>query len=202
MRAALYARVSTSEQHPENQLIDLRRYARDRGFDVVEEYVDRGISGTKDTRPALDRMMDMARKRKLDAILVWRFDRFARSVRHLVMALEELDGLGVRFVSYQESIDTQSAIGRAMFSPPGPAAKPTSRLHRVGRIPRSAGPENSLTNRILVVSGADGQPRPSSTNGWDGCGAAQLAAARAPTARTSVMDCMTRMAARTPSSVH
>ena len=116
MRAALYARVSTSEQHPENQLIDLRRYARDRGFMAVEEFVDHGVSGARDTRPALDRMMDMARKRKVDAIVVWRFDRFARSVRHLVLALDELKALGVAFVSFQEAIDTSTPMGQAMFT--------------------------------------------------------------------------------------
>jgi DNA invertase Pin-like site-specific DNA recombinase len=112
----LYARVSTSDQHPENQLLDLRRYARERGWTVESEYVDKGVSGSRERRPALDRLMEAARKRKVDVVLVWRFDRFARSVRHLVLALEELNALGVAFVSYQENIDTATPMGKAMFT--------------------------------------------------------------------------------------
>lgn len=115
-RAAIYARVSTADQHPENQLLDLRRFSRERRFTVIEEYIDHGVSGTRERRPALDRLMDAARKRRIDAILVWRFDRFARSVRHLVLALEELNGLGVAFISYSENVDTGTPMGRAMFT--------------------------------------------------------------------------------------
>jgi len=116
LRAALYARVSTNDQTTENQLNDLRRYAQERGWTIHEEYVDHGISGSKASRPALDRMMGEARKKKFDAVLVWRFDRFARSVKHLVLSLEELRGLGIGFVSYQENVDTSSPLGQAIFT--------------------------------------------------------------------------------------
>ena len=115
-RVAIYARVSTSGQTTENQLLDLRRYAGERGWTVADEFVDHGISGTKESRPRLDAMMDAARKRKLDVVLVWRFDRFARSVRHLVVALEELRGLKVNFISYQENVDTSTPLGQAIFA--------------------------------------------------------------------------------------
>ncbi len=115
-RAALYARVSTKkDQDPEVQLLDLRRYCRDRNFEIVGEFVDVGISGTKESRPELDRLMDQARKRRFDVVLVWRFDRFARSVQHLVSALHEFRGLGVGFLSFQENIDTTSPLGEAIF---------------------------------------------------------------------------------------
>ncbi len=84
-RVAIYARVSTSEQTTENQILDLRRFARERDWDVQGEYVDHGISGTRESRPALDRMMNDVRKRLVDIVLVWRFDRFARSVKHLAI---------------------------------------------------------------------------------------------------------------------
>ena len=115
-RAGLYARCSTLDQSPQMQIDALRDYAAQRGLEIVEEYVDHGVSGTKSKRPALDRLMDAARKRKLDAVLVYRFDRFARSQRHLVVALEEFQGLGVQFVSYAENLDTNSPIGKAMFA--------------------------------------------------------------------------------------
>jgi DNA invertase Pin-like site-specific DNA recombinase len=115
-RVALYVRVSTTDQTIDNQLLDLRRYASDRGWRIADEYSDTGISGTKSTRPGLDRLMDSARKRKFDVLLVWRFDRFARSVKHLVLALEELRSLNIDFVSYQENVDTSSALGQAIFT--------------------------------------------------------------------------------------
>jgi len=115
IRAAIYARVSTSEQSPELQLRDLRQYAEARGL-AITEYVDSGYSGAKQNRPALDRLMNDARKRQLDCVLVWRFDRFARSTKHLVLALEEFRSLGVQFISYQENIDTTSPLGQALFT--------------------------------------------------------------------------------------
>jgi len=115
-RTAIYARVSTSDQSTESQLMDLRRYARDRGWTVFEEYRDNGISGTKDSRPALNELMGDARKRRFDVVLVWRFDRFARSTKHLILALEEFRNLGIDFVSYQENIDTYSPLGSAIFT--------------------------------------------------------------------------------------
>jgi DNA invertase Pin-like site-specific DNA recombinase len=87
-----------------------------RGFELVREYVDVGQSGAKDSRPELNNLMDAARKRQFDAIVVWRFDRFARSTKHLLLALEEFRLLGIQFISYQENIDTSSALGQAMFT--------------------------------------------------------------------------------------
>ncbi len=114
-RVALYARVSTSDQSTDSQLLDLRRYVQDRGWQALNEYCDNGISGTKDSRPALNQLMDDAKKRRFDIVLVWRFDRFARSTKHLILALEEFRNLGIDFVSYQENIDTSSPLGGAIF---------------------------------------------------------------------------------------
>lgn len=114
-RIALYARVSTMEQFTECQLLDLRRYVADRGWNIYREYCDE-VTGTKDSRPALNKLMNDARKRKFDVILVWRFDRFARSTRHLINALEEFRNLGIDFVSFQENIDTSSPLGAAIFT--------------------------------------------------------------------------------------
>jgi DNA invertase Pin-like site-specific DNA recombinase len=116
MRAALYGRVSTKEQNSDLQLADLRAFCGRRGLVMFQEYVDTGVSGAKDHRPALDRLMEDARKRRFDLVLVWRFDRFARSTRHLVNALAEFRSLGIGFASYQESLDTSSPMGEAMFA--------------------------------------------------------------------------------------
>ena len=122
-KIVLYARVSTNEQSTEMQLNDLRRYAQQRGLEIFNEYVDVGISGTKASRPALDALMDSARKRLFDVVLVWRFDRFARSTKHLVDALHEFRALGINFISYQEAIDTSSPMGEAMYVIIGAMAK-------------------------------------------------------------------------------
>jgi DNA invertase Pin-like site-specific DNA recombinase len=116
MRIGIYARVSTKDQSCEMQLRDLRAYCAARSFDAVAEYVDVGQSGAKDSRPELNRLMDEARKRKLDAVLVWRFDRFARSTKHLLTALEEFRSAGIQFISYQENMDTGSPLGQALFT--------------------------------------------------------------------------------------
>jgi DNA invertase Pin-like site-specific DNA recombinase len=116
MRIGIYARVSTKDQSCEMQLRDLRAYCAARSFDAVAEYVDVGQSGAKDSRPELNRLMDDARKRKLDAVLVWRFDRFARSTKHLLTALEEFRSAGIQFISYQENMDTGSPLGQALFT--------------------------------------------------------------------------------------
>ncbi len=115
-RVALYARVSTTDQSTDSQLLDLRRYVHERGWNIFKEYVDEGISGTKDSRPALNELMNDAKKRRFDVVLVWRFDRFARSTKHLILALEEFKNLGIDFVSYQENIDTSSPLGSAIFT--------------------------------------------------------------------------------------
>ena len=89
---------------------------RERGWELFNEYTDHGVSGTKDSRPALNELMNDAKKRRFDTVLVWRFDRFARSTKHLILALEEFRGLGIDFVSYQENIDTSSPLGSAIFT--------------------------------------------------------------------------------------
>src|ERR1039457_5993041 len=116
MRIGIYARVSTKDQSCELQVRDLRAYCAARGFDLVREYVDVGQSGAKDSRPELNILMDDARKRQFDAIVVWRFDRFARSTKHLLSALEEFRSLGSPFISSPENIDTTTPLGAALFT--------------------------------------------------------------------------------------
>ena len=116
MRIAIYARVSTKDQSCELQLPDLRSYCAARRFEAVREYVDVGQSGAKESRPELNKLMDDARKRQFDAIVVWRFDRFARSTKQPLRALEEFSFLGIQFMSYQENIDTSSPLGQAFFT--------------------------------------------------------------------------------------
>jgi DNA invertase Pin-like site-specific DNA recombinase len=115
MKIALYVRVSSEIQSVDMQISDLRRYCEQRGFEIYREYSDE-CSGTKDKRPALDELMSDARKRKFDAVLCWRFDRFARSTKHLITALEEFRHLRIDFISYQENIDTSSPLGKAVFT--------------------------------------------------------------------------------------
>jgi DNA invertase Pin-like site-specific DNA recombinase len=112
-RAGLYMRVSTVDQHPESQLHDLRQMAAQRGYEIVHEYTDR-ISGTKAKRPGLDQMLGDARHGRLDVILVWASDRIARSVRHFLDVLDELNRLNVEFISFREQIDTGGPLGRAI----------------------------------------------------------------------------------------
>ncbi len=112
---ALYARVSTSEQSVDLQLRDLREYVERQGW-TATEFIDEGVSGRKESRPALNRLLQEARRKRFDVVLVWRFDRFARSTKHLVTALEEFRGLGVDFVSHQEALDTSTPMGAAMFT--------------------------------------------------------------------------------------
>ena len=112
-RAALYLRVSTIDQHPETQLHDLRQMAAQRGYAIVNEYTDR-ISGTKVKRPGLDQMMADARRGRFDVVLVWASDRIARSVKHFLEVLDELNRIGVEFVSFREQIDTGGPLGRAI----------------------------------------------------------------------------------------
>jgi DNA invertase Pin-like site-specific DNA recombinase len=117
MKAALYARVSTAHngQNPEVQLRELRDYCERRGWTAAGEFVDVGISGAKERRPELDRLMAEAHRRRFDAVIVYRYDRFARSLRHLVNALEEFRALGVEFVSLHEGVDTSTPNGRLVF---------------------------------------------------------------------------------------
>ena len=116
MNVALYARVSTDGQDPELQLSALRDHAANRGWVITGEFVDQGYSGAKEKRPALERLMKAAWAGGLQAVLVWRFDRFARSVTHLIKALEEFRSLNLNFISLQEQFDTSTPIGQAMFT--------------------------------------------------------------------------------------
>jgi len=113
---ALYARVSTlNNQDPEMQLSELRDYAKRRGWQISDEYVDQGVSGSKESRPALNRLMSDARRRRFDAILVWKIDRFGRSLKHLVNSLADLAAFGVAFVSLRDNLDLSTPSGRLMF---------------------------------------------------------------------------------------
>jgi DNA invertase Pin-like site-specific DNA recombinase len=114
-RAALYCRVSTIDQHPETQLIDLRQFAANKGFQIVGEYTDHGYCGARARRPGLDRMMDDARRHRFDVVVVWSCYRLARSTKHLLQVLDELNGFGIQFLSQREAIDTDGPLGRAII---------------------------------------------------------------------------------------
>ena len=116
MRAAIYARVSTNNgQDPHMQTRELREYCQRRGWVIEGEYVDAGISGSKEHRPQLDALLAVCRKRLIDAVVVYRYDRFARSLRQLVNALEEFRSLGIEFISLHEGVDTSTPNGRLVF---------------------------------------------------------------------------------------
>lgn len=171
MRAAIYARVSSFDQEPENQLAELRRYVEARGW-TAAEYVDRGVSGAKDRRPALDRLLVDARRRRFDVLVVWRLDRLGRNLRHLIVLLEELQALGIAFVSLGEGIDATTPAGKLQMHILGAIAeferariaervkaglqRARAQGKRLGR-PRVAAP----TDRVLAVSHAsvDGAAR-------------------------------------------
>lgn len=115
MNIALYERVSTDKQDPQMQDRELREYCERRGWTIVGTYTDAGVTGTKESRPELNRMMADAKRRKFDAILCWKFDRIGRSLRHLVNLLAELESLGIAFVSYSDSVDLTTPQGKLMF---------------------------------------------------------------------------------------
>lgn len=125
MRAAIYARVSTTGhgQDPQLQTREVREYCCRRGWEIVDEYTDAGISGAKDSRPELNRLMADAHRRRFDAVVVWKFDRFARSVSHLLRALETFNALGIAFVSLSEQIDTTTPAGKLVFTVLGAVAE-------------------------------------------------------------------------------
>ncbi len=116
VKVGLYARGSTAEQTTENQILALRAHAQQRGWEIAKEFVDDGVSGAKESRPALDKLMKAAWAGKFQTVLVWRFDRFARSTKHLVTALDTFRSLGVAFISLTEQVDTSTPIGQAMFT--------------------------------------------------------------------------------------
>jgi len=111
VKAGIYARVSTFDQEPENQLAELRRYCEARGWTAVE-YVDRGVSGSKDRRPALDQLLSDAKRRRFDVVVCWRLDRLGRNLKHLITLLDDLQALGVAFVSLAEGIDATTPAGK------------------------------------------------------------------------------------------
>lgn len=111
MRAAIYARVSTFDQQPENQLVELRRYVEARGWQA-QEFVDHGVSGAKERRPALDELVRDAKRRLFDAVVVWRLDRLGRNLKHLITLIDEMQALGIAFVSLGEGIDATTPAGK------------------------------------------------------------------------------------------
>lgn len=124
MKAVIYARVSTTNgQNPEMQTREIREYIERRGWGLAGEYVDAGVSGTKEKRPELDRLMADAHKRRFDVVVVWKFDRFARSTSHLLRALETFNALGIGFVSLSESIDTSTPMGKMVYTVLGAVAE-------------------------------------------------------------------------------
>lgn len=116
MKIAIYARVSTIDKHQDTglQLHDLEAYASARGWTNCAQYIDEGVSGSKDSRPALNRLMDDCKKGRITHILVWRLDRFSRSIKHLINTIEELEHLGVTLISFKENLDMGSPAGRLM----------------------------------------------------------------------------------------
>jgi DNA invertase Pin-like site-specific DNA recombinase len=124
MRVAIYARVSTNNgQDPQMQIRELREYCERRGWEIVGEYVDAGVSGAKESRPELNRLMADAHRRQYDSLVVWKFDRFARSVSHLLRALETFQALGIEFVSLTEGVDTSTPAGKMVFTVLGAVAE-------------------------------------------------------------------------------
>src|SRR6516162_5967187 len=125
LRVAVYARVSTlgKGQDTEVQLRELREYVSRRSWQLAGEYVDVGISGTREKRPELDRLLADGHRRRFDAVVVWKFDRFARSVSHLLRALETFQALGIEFVSLREGVDTSTPAGKMVFTVLGAVAE-------------------------------------------------------------------------------
>jgi len=146
MQVALYARVSTNNHHqdPEVQLKDMRAFCQYKGWEVVEVYVDKGVSGAKSSRPELNRLMEDAKLKKFQAVIVWKFDRFARNARHMLQALEVFQSNGVAFVSTTENIDTSTPTGKMVFTIIAAVAEmernnTVERIHAGLRLARSKG---------------------------------------------------------------
>jgi DNA invertase Pin-like site-specific DNA recombinase len=167
-RAALYCRVSTGDQHIENQLLDLRKMAAQRGFEVAREYCDKGISGSKAKRPALDAMMADARRGEFSVLLVSAFDRIARSTRNFLEIIDELNSLKIEFISAREAIDTSGPMGRMFVTIIGSIAELERSLiveriragmrrarlegQRLGRAPLDIDREALVRDRLSGVS--------------------------------------------------
>src|SRR5437899_10725474 len=163
-QVALYARVSTlNNQDPEMQLAELREYAGRRGWQIAEEFKDHGVSGCKESRPALNRLMSDACRRRFDAVLVWKIDRFGRSLKHLVNALAELAALGVAFISLRDNLDLSTPFGRLMFQIIGAMAEFERPLiqERV-----RAGLRNGTTVFIVFIDESGLSERPHRCRNW------------------------------------
>jgi len=158
LRVAIYARVSTvgKGQDTEVQLRELREFSERRGWSPTREYVDNGISGAKEKRPELDRLMADAHRRRFDAVIVWKFDRFARSVSHLLGALETFRTLGIEFVSLSEQVDTSTPTGKMVFTVLGAVAELERSLiaERVRAGLRNARAKGKRLGRPRVVTDA------------------------------------------------
>src|SRR2546427_4313961 len=138
MKVAIYARVSTTNgQDPELQLRELREYCQRRGWEVAGEYVDVGISGAREQRQQLNRLIADAHRRRFDAVVVWKFDRFARSVLHLLRALETFRSLGIDFASLSEQVDTSTPTGKMVFTVLGAVAECVGFLNLVSSLPQA-----------------------------------------------------------------
>jgi len=158
MRTAIYARVSTNNgQDPELQLRELREYCHRRNWQIGQEYVDVGISGAKEKRPELDKLMADAHRRRFDAVVVWRFDRFARSVSHLLRALEGFRSQGIEFISLSEQVDTSTPTGKMVFTVLGAVAELERSLiaERVRAGLRNARAKGRKLGRPRKISSAD-----------------------------------------------
>jgi len=167
-KAVIYARVSTSDQHLENQILDLRKLAAQRGFEVVREYCDRGISGSKARRAGLDAMMADARRGEFSVVLVAAFDRMARSTKNFLEIVDELNGLGIEFISACEAIDTSGPMGRMFITLVGSIAELERSLiverikagmrrarlegQRLGRVPLAIDHDALVRDRLAGMS--------------------------------------------------
>jgi DNA invertase Pin-like site-specific DNA recombinase len=154
-RVAIYARVSTTNhgQDVGLQTRELRQFAEARGWTVAGEYIDAGVSGAKDSRPELNRLMVDAHRRRFDVVCVWRFDRFARSVSHLLRALETFKALGIDFVSFSEQMDTSTPAGKMVFTILGAVAELERSLtvERVRAGLRNARAKGKILGRPRVI---------------------------------------------------
>ncbi len=161
-RVGLYARVSTKNhgQTPETQLVALREYVANRKFEIVHEYVDTGFSGAKDRRRQLDRLMRDAKLKKFDAVVVARFDRFARSTRHLILALEEFHSLGIDFISLNESVDTSTPMGKMVFTVIGAVAELERSLIKERVMKATLGPIFGYIAERFKPDSIYGKPQP------------------------------------------
>jgi hypothetical protein len=156
-RAAIYLRVSTLDQHPESQVYDLEQLARQRNLEIVNRYTDR-ISGTRARRPGLDQMMADARRGRFDVVLVWACDRIARSVRHFLEVLDELDHINVEFASFREQLDTGGPLGRAVASSSAPSQNSSATLLWSVYVPACGGPSSKASTSVGRVLTSTAQP--------------------------------------------